>query len=96
MDRAQWRRLLRGIVSLSGSLNSKYGDRTANTFNNQCTKKADQDHRSPRLVFLAGWPTYVLEGGGNVIESRARSTAVCARSWPHGNFTNWGRCGDVD
>lgn len=87
-----------GIVSAMREYNPSYGDRTANTFYNQCTEKGPIK-TIPEVPGLCVWRDGhigIYEGGGNVIEFRGTEYGCVRTKLAARNFTNWGRLRDVD
>lgn len=87
-----------GIVSALRQFDPKYGDRTANTFYNQCTEKGPIK-TIPEIPGLCVWRDGhigIYEGDGNVIEFRGTEYGCVRTKLATRNFTNWGRLRDVD
>lgn len=87
-----------GIVCAMREYNPGYGDRTADTFFNQCTESG-KIKTLPEVPGLCLWRKGhigIYEGGGYAIEFRGTDYGCVRTKVSQRNFTHWGRLRDVD
>lgn len=86
-----------GIVGAIRTVIPGYGDRTANTFYNQCTDKG-KIATIPEIPGLCVWRDGhigIYEGGGNVLEFRGTEYGAVRTVLKDRNFTHWGKLRDI-
>lgn len=87
-----------GIVGAFRSVHPTYGDRTANTFYNQCAEKGKiaTIPETPGLCVWRDGHIGIYEGNGNVLEFRGTEYGAVRTRLKDRTFTHWGRLRDVD